>query len=298
MISKNLSIKREKTKIFFIFLLSASFTVSLFSQTQETQTYNLVTNSNTFGIGSSFILDPYLSPFEYSGWHVEYQNEHQQYISSKDTLFSIKNRFNFQLGEAKHPTRINSMLFFNGNYDLGFHYHWRPVYNLTFQFGGSWDMDLGGKYISRNVNNPFSLDLYSNLNASASTNYKFRVNFFNWFSQNFRAEYGVRTPLLGVMFVPEQGVSYYELFSLNNLKDAFHFSSIHNRRAILQYLNLDIPVRFTTFRIGFVQDFLQYKANDIIFHKNNLSVQVGCVVDFYVFRGTKNKLPKNFRSTY
>lgn len=282
--------------LFAVLLLSA--TLVSYAQNAENRTYNLITNSNSLGIGYSNILDPYLSPFEYKGQHLIYNTANQRFLTRKDTLVSRVHRFSFLLGNGKHPTNINSMLFFGGNYDFGIHYHWRPVHDLTFLFGGSVDAGLGGKYIARNVNNPFSLDLYGNLNVSASVNYKFNINFFNWFRQNFRVEYGVRTPLIGCMFVPRQGVSYYELFSLKNLTDAIHFTSIHNQRAILHYLNLDIPTRLTTFRIGLRQDNTQYRANDLVYHRNNFSITLGLVADFYAFEGTRNKPPKNFRSTY
>ncbi|MFV0471206.1 MAG: DUF3316 domain-containing protein [Paludibacteraceae bacterium] len=275
------------------------FPLSLYSQQDNHQKYNLITNSNTVGIGYSRILDPYLSPFEYSGSHIEYQNDKQRFLSSKDSIFSYQNTLNLIVGDAKHPTRINSMLFVNTNYDVSIHYRWRtPVDNLICLMGGSWDWNLGGKYISRNVNNPFSLDLYTNINGRISSNYKFEVDFFHLFKQNFRIEYGVKIPLAGIMFVPEQGVSYYELFSLRNLSNTFHFSSIHNRRGISHQLHLDIPLNITTFQIGMRQQFLQYKANNMVMHNNNISISIGCVVHLHVFRRSKNIPSENFRLSY
>ncbi len=282
----------------FLTVLLLIITLLSYAQNAENRTYNLITGSNTLGIGYSNILDPYLSPFEYKGQHLIYNTANQRFLTRKDTLLSRVHRFSFLLGNGKHPTNINSMLFFGGNYDFGIHYHWQPSHDLTFLFGGSVDIGLGGKYIARNVNNPFSMDLYTNLNASLSVNYKFDVNFFNWFRQDFRVEYSARTPLIGGMFVPRQGISYYELFSLKNVADAFHFTSIHNQRTILHYLNLDIPTRLTTFRIGLLQYNTQYRANDLVYHRNNFSVNLGWVFDFYVFEGSRNKPPKNFRSTY
>lgn len=274
------------------------FSFSLSAQDNDMKNYNLVTNSNTIGLGFVNILDPYLSPFEYSGNSIEYTGDYREYISTSDTTFSISSRFLVQLGKAKHPANINSMFFFNGNYEFGYYYHYRPEKNLTCLFGTSWDVDLGGKYIARNINNPFSLDLYTDLNLSISTNYKFKLQVFSIFSQDFRLEYGVKTPLVGCMFVPPQGKSYYQIFSLGDYTDVFHLSSLHNKRAFYQYFNLDVPLNFSTFRIGVKSDLLQYKANDVVYHSFNYSVNLGCVINFYVFEGIKNKAPKNFRSSY
>lgn len=288
----------RNNKILFSVLIYCVTSFGLHSQINETRNYNLTTSSNNVGIGSCNILDPYLSPYEYRGSSLNYFTDYQRFVFRNDSSISSKHELDIQLGSAKHPTRINSMMFANGSYDLAIYYRLKPIKNLTLQLGGSWSADLGGKYISRNVNNPFSLDLYTDVNFSLSANYKFNVNVFNWFSQSFRIEYGAKTPFAGCMFVPEQGASYYEIFSLKNLTDAFHFSSFHNKRNITQYFNLDVPVSFTTFRIGFRNELLQYKANDMVFHRNTFSVQLGWVTDLYVFQGTKNKPPKNFKSTY
>ena len=61
------------------------------------------------------------------------------------------------------------MLFFNTNYMYGISYHMRPSDKLMILAGGSWAIDLGGKYLGRNVNNPFSLDLFTEINATWTT---------------------------------------------------------------------------------------------------------------------------------
>ena len=287
-----------KYKILLISLILIVISFSSYSQENESKNYNLVSNVTTVGLGSSNILDPYLSPFEYNGTHLEFLTENRRYASLSDTILSLNNRLSVILGQAKHPAGLNTMMFFNGNYDLGFYRHYRPLTNLNCMLGGSWDVDLGGKYIARNVNNPFSLDLYTDVNFAFSANYTFKLKVFNWFTQNFRVEYGAKTPLAGCMFVPPQGASYYEIFSLGNFNDSFHFTSIHNKRAISQYFNLDIPLKFTTLRVGIKNDLMQYKANDIVYHNYNYTVNVGCVVDLYVFNGTKNTTSKNFRRAY
>ena len=294
----HLSTHTYKTKTLATGLMVIFGCLRLFSQIGETRNYNLTTNANSVGIGFSSIADPYLSPFEYIGMGVEYISESQKFYSQRDTLLSVNQTLSLNLGQAKHPTNINSMQYFGGNYDVGYHYNWRLLKNFTCLLGGSWDIYLGGKYIARNVNNPFSLDLSTHLNISLSANYRFNIQVFRWFNQDFRIEYGVKTPVSGCVFVPQQGESYYEIFSLSNYKDVFHFTAFHNERTIHQRINLDIPVKFTTFRIGLNHDFVQYKANDMVFHKNNLAVSIGWISSLYVFQGTKNKPPRNFRQSY
>jgi len=280
----------KKTSIIFLCIIIIPL---VYAQDSTVKNYPLVTSSKTFNIGSINVLDPYLSPYEYNGTRIGYMTDNRRFIRANDTTLSYTSRAILNISTADHPNKNNSMLMFEGYYNLGINYHIRPFEKFMVLIGGSWDVDLGGKYISRNVNNPFSLDLYTNINATAEVQYE-----FNFLKQNLRLQYGVQTPLIGYMFVPMQGASYYELFSLNNLSDAFHFSSLHNRRAWMQYFHLDIPLRMTTLRLGIQHDFLQYSANDMVFHKKGFNFSIGYIIDFYTFSGKKNKILDNFTSSY
>ena len=185
------------------------------------------------------------------------------------------------------------MLFFGINYSFGVNYHFRLKNQLMILAGGSWDIHAGGKYLARNVNNPFSLDLYTNLNAVAEIQYPFRL-----LKQDFTARYGAQTPLLGCMFVPMQGITYYELSMLKNLDTALHFSSPHNRHGWSHYLSLDIPLKFSTIQLNIQHEYLKYTANELVFKKNGLNFSVGTVVDLHVFSGKKRKYPANFIRSY
>lgn len=280
---------KSTTTLILVFIIC----LTVDAQDFAIRVYPLTTSVSTIQLGKTEILDPYLSPYEYSGTQIGLQQYTRRLFTGKDSILSYSNRTQLQIGSALHPSENNSMLFFNTNYTFGVNYHFRPSQKLMILVGGSWDIDLGGKYISRNINNPFSLDLYTNINVTAEAQYKFSL----W-KQHLKVQYGVQTPLIGCMFVPTLGVSYYELFSLNNMKDAFHFSSLHNRLAWSQYFNLHIPLNHITLCAGVQHDYLQYSANDLVFHKKNLSFQFGTVFDLYYFKGKKNKTPGNFRSSY
>lgn len=267
--------------------------LSLNAQNDGDQQYALTTSAFTVGLGSAKILDPYLSPFEYSGVQARIQNSARRFFNPENDKLSYTHKAFLDGGIAYHPSQNNSMMFFNTNYSYGVNYHFRPKDNLMLLAGGNWDINVGGKYLARNVNNPFSLDLYTNLNATAELQYLFKL----W-KQDFSLQYGAQSPFLGCMFVPMQGITYYELFVLNNLGTAFHFSSLHNRRAISHYLNLDIPLNFSTIRVSIQHDYLQYSANEMVFRKSGLNFAVGAVTDLYVFSGKKRKIPANFVRSY
>ena len=159
--------------------------------------------------------------------------------------------------------------------------------NSAFTFG-SGDAKILDPYLST-----FSYNGLTNMNATVEIQFVFIL----W-RQNLRVQYGTQTPILGGMFVPHQGATYYEVFMLSNLTNSFHFSSLHNKIGWHQYLNIDIPTKINTIRFSIAHDYLIYGANDMVFKNNRLTFFVGSVMDLYVFSGTKRKTPSNFIKTY
>ncbi|MHB9056287.1 MAG: DUF3316 domain-containing protein [Paludibacteraceae bacterium] len=267
--------------------------ISVNAQEFTAEKYALTTSSTTVGLGIVNMLDPYLSPYNYSGLQLKVQNKTRRFLNPENDKLSYSNHLLFEVGMGSHPSGNNSMQFFNTNYMFGMNYHMRPADNLIFLAGGSWDIDLGGKYLGRNVNNPFSLDLYTDINATAEVQYT-----FNLWKHDFRVQYGAVSPLIGCMFVPMQNATYYDIFILNNTQNTLHFSSLYNKRAWFHYLNLDIPFKSSTLRISLQHDYLKYSANEIVFRKNNVTLSVGTVVHLYTFKGKKDKIPAEFINSY
>lgn len=267
--------------------------ISVNAQEFTAEKYALTTSSTTVGLGIVNMLDPYLSPYNYSGLQLKVQNKTRRFLTPENDKLSYSNNLLFEVGMGSHPSGNNSMQFFNANYMFGMNYHMRPADNLIFLAGGSWDIDLGGKYLGRNVNNPFSLDLYTDINATAEVQYT-----FNLWKHDFRIQYGAVSPLIGCMFVPMQNATYYDIFVLNNTQNTLHFSSPYNKRAWFHYLNLDIPFKSNTLRISLQHDYLKYSANEIVFRKNNITLSIGTVVHLYTFKGKKDKIPVDFINSY
>ena len=280
--------KKSTILVIFLFIF-----VLIRAQQFTDEKYALTTTATSVGAGFITLLDPYLSPYEYKGFEMRIENKSRRFFNPDNDKLSYSHRMYLELGKGNHPSGKNSMLFFNTNYMYGLNYHMRPVENLMILAGGSWDIDLGGKYLGRNVNNPFSLDFFSDLNATAEIQYELDLK-----NRSIRIQYGAVCPVAGFMFVPMQNVSYYELFVLDNTKNAFHFSSVHNKRAWYQYLNLDIPFKSNTLRLSLQHDYQKYSANEVIYRKNAISLSVGAVMHLYTFRGNKDRIPTHFIHSY
>ncbi len=278
-------------KIFFVFLFGiAAFKIS--AQNPEEKKYLLTKNSNWTGLSSIELLDPYLSDISYSGLGLRYNHVSRQFVNAQNLNLSQQNQFSLTAGVALNPAITSAMFYFGTNFGYGMHYHFRPVENLVVLAGGIWDVDLGIKEISRNVNNPVNMDLATNLNISGVAIYKVSTP-----KHDLMLKWTIQTPVLGCMFVPGSGYSYYEMFDLGNLDNTFHFSSIHNKRGLNQTFTVDVPFKNSTWQFGLSFFSLKYKANNLVFRRNEVSILAGTTFDAISFSGKKKHAPANFIST-
>lgn len=103
------------------------------------------------------------------------------------------------------------------------------------------------------------------------------------------ARYQANLPLMGVMFSPEYGQSYYEIFELGHGGNNVVFTSLHNQPSLRQFLTLDFPLGNINMRAGYVCDIQQAKANGLKSHTWSHIFMLGFVKNFYLLKG-KNKV--------
>ncbi len=268
------------------------FVANLFSQTSEDKKYSLVSATENASISFLDILDPYLSPFTYSGLGVSYEHAEHKFFNPENAKFSMQGKWNALLGLGFNPANTAAMTYMDGAYSWGAFYHYRPLKNWQILAGATTDAQLGVKSLSRNVNNPVNVDLAVNLNLAGKARYDFNI-----FRQPVRLNYEIETSILGCMFVPLAGASYYEMFELWNLNNAIHFSSLHNKLGLKSALSLDVFLRRSTIQVGFASHSLLYEANNMVFKQNLLAFNIGYKYDFYIFKGRKNPAPANFMNS-
>ena len=274
-------------KRLFYFLLLLFFGLKLSAQ-QDDVKYTLRTSNASFGLSTMNITDNYISPLPYNGAGLKIMAENGRLYSPYTENLSVANRYKIDAATLSNPAQTASMMFLSLNFAWGMHYHFRPVKNLQILTGGLWNADFGFKYNTRNVNNPFNMDLSANLNLSAIAIYDTSL-----FKRRFRLKAQLETPWIGCMFVPEQGASYYEIFSLGASGKFVHFSSFHNKQALCQTYSVEVPFVNSLWRIGFAGENSKHTANDMVFKKNNFTLFLGYTHVFSRFT-RKNPAPKNF----
>ena len=278
----------KKGQILLLFLV-LSLVVS--AQRSEEKSYLLTSKTNSFSLSTLSFLDPYLSPTTYSGIGLGYNREARRFLNNTDTRYSTLSRLRLGAGIALNPEITSDLLYLGANYGWGIEYRLKPLDRLKLQVGGFWDVDFGLKNLERNINNPVNLDMATNLNLTGLATYDIPLR-----RKTLKLKLSLQTPLIGYMFVPKAGASYYEMFELGNLTDAFHFSSLHNKRGLLGTFSVDVPFNHSVWNFGLRMNELKYTANNLVFDRSEFSLLIGTTFDVINFAGRKNKAPKNFIS--
>ena len=97
-----------------------------------------------------------------------------------------------------------------------------------------------------------------------------------------KASYEVGIPLMGFMFSPNYGQSYYEIFNRGNYDHNVVFTHPVNAPSLRQMLAIDATFGRTTLRIGYLGDIRQSKVNDIKAHTYTHAFVLGFTRKFSV----------------
>lgn len=275
----------------FVFTLMSLFLICQTMQSQEKdslQFNQFVMRSTLYGVGYTQILDTYLSPSEYSGIEGRILHERMRMTKLLNGKVSTQSLLQANISYTENQSQSGNEIAGLVNWSYGLHYHFRINDQLRILAGGLGELNGGFIYNTRNSNNPAQAKAYINLTASAMAIYKFRIK-----NLPFTLRYQINAPFLGVMFSPNYQQSYYEIFTLGNHKGIINFTSVHNQPSMRQLLTLDIPVSWTTLRIGYVGDFQQSKVNNLRCHTYSHAFMIGFVKNFYLIKRKDNLQDKS-----
>lgn len=248
------------------------------AQTDTLPDNRIIDKCHLFGIGATNVLDTYLSPENYTGLEIRALSETTRYTKL------AKGRISFM---TMSMGNISFLDYRNGNgseiaglysYDLGWHYNWTLCDGrLRLQAGGLMDFNIGFIYNTRNSNNPAQAKLYLNLTPSFLATYKLRL----W-NRPFSVRYMLNVPIAGIMFSPNYGQSYYEIFSEGNYDHNAVATYLGNAPSLRQMLTLDFNIGRSTFRVGYMNDIQQSRVNNLKSHTWSHLLMVGFVKHFKV----------------
>ncbi len=262
-----------------LFVVMAIFYLPVSAQRDTIEARNITTTSNMFGIGGVNILDTYISPEKYRGAELRFISITEKRRPNNKLSYQRL----FQINASIPHNRVENAHFLAGmiNYSWGLHYNLDLLEDqqLNIKLGGLLDGNFGGLYSTRSSNNPGQLKAYINITPSIIASYDFQL-----LGRTFSARYGVDVPLLGVMFSPHYGQSYYEIFSKGETDHNIIFTTIGCAPSLRQMLTIDVPIGEVTLRVGYLGDLQQAKVNGIKSHSWSNVFMIGYVKRFKISR--------------
>ncbi|WP_373174619.1 DUF3316 domain-containing protein [Prevotella merdae] len=248
------------------------------------------TNALMIGVGYTNILDTYLSPEKYRGTNFTFLSHTRRENDSTAWV----NQFQHEGNVAYADNRSGNGGEMAGNYTFRYSllHKWtislwrRPLRMLA---GGTAAANIGFVYNTRNGNNPANARLSLNIEPTIGFDYPIgRASHTRGISMHpgacahfpFILHYEASAPLFGLMFSPNYGQSYYEIFNRGNYDHNCVPTTFGSTPSFRQMLTLDLRLAHTTWRIGYMGNYEQSHVNNIKTHTYTHSIVIGVIKRF------------------
>lgn len=244
-----------------LFCLLALLTLAHLPLSAQSDSAKIITSSRMIGVGGTNILDTYLSAEHFKGVGISFVATVERKRPQRRWSTLMEHEANLSYVHD----RANSRKELEGAYN----FYWGKFYNwslfdhrLTLQAGALGNATLGFIYNTSNSNNPAQARFHLNIMPTGIASYKFTL-----FHKPMMVRYELNLPLAGVMFSPNYGQSYYEIFNRGNYDHNVVFTTFATAPEWRQMLTLDANLTGKwTLRIGYLGNYQQYKVNQLKQH--------------------------------
>ncbi|MBR6036123.1 MAG: DUF3316 domain-containing protein [Bacteroidaceae bacterium] len=239
-----------------------------------------VLHSSMIGMGSSNVLDTYLSSYNYTGKDYRIQRETMRMTNLWKGRVSNQSLIDLNVDFNKNHAR-NIKEYAGGiRYSQGWFYNFmngntvnpveRSASRFNFAAGLAASGYLGVVYIDRSGNNPAQAkaDLMIDVSGLATYDLVIAKHHYLW-------RYQVSFPLMGIAFSPNYGQSYYEAFVAKHYDHNVVFAYPGNMPSMRHKLTLDIPIKRYTLRVGYVAQINQSIFNHLKYHSYSHDFMIG-----------------------
>ncbi len=232
---------------------------------------NAQNRTHMLGIGTSRVLDTYLTPEHFSGTGFTYLFVRDN--APSDTLRRWTNTYQHEMDFSNTEDRSGNTGLIEGTY----HFYWARYYNiapvkdLRLQVGAAANASIGFLYNMTSSNNPAQARASLNLMPSATATYQFRIH-----KQRFTARYELNLPLVGLMFSPNYGQSYYEIFQLGNYDHNVVPTTFVSAPTFRQMATIDWHYSaHWALRVGYLGNYQQSRVNNLKNHIYSHRLMIG-----------------------
>jgi hypothetical protein len=232
------------------------------------------------GVGSSNVLDTYLSSYNYKGTDFRIQRETMRMTNLWGGRVANQSLIDFNVDINKNHARNLDEYAGGIRYSQGWYYNFmggnvvnpveRSHSRFNFAVGLSASGYLGAIYINRSGNNPAQAkaDLMIDVGGLATYDMVIAKHHYLW-------RYQVAFPFIGMAFSPNYGQSYYEAFVAEHYDHNVVFAYPGNMPSMRHKLTLDIPIKRYTLRVGYVAQFHQSMFNHLKYHSYTHDFMIG-----------------------
>ena len=269
----------KKTNKILKSVLAACLALSCYSaQAQDSvKVGKIITNTRMLGVGYADVLDTYITPQKYTGTDFRYISHTVRRAPGSNWSCQLvhEGQFTYTHNRANNADDMGGAYRFS----YGMHRHYTFFDNsLEVKVGGEAALRAGFLYNTRGGNNPAQAQLGIDLAPSVAAAYTLYTN--KGYPFTFRYEFSV--PLVGVMFSPNYGQSYYEIFSEGDYDHNVVPTTIFSAPSFRHMLTLDFNLLKTTFRVGYLGDYRGAEVNDLKYHGYSSMFVIGFVKKFQI----------------
>ena len=248
-------------------------------QQQPQKQHPIRENALMLGVGYTNILDTYLSPEKYRGTDVRFISHTRRENDSARFVHQLLHEGNIAFADNRSGNGGEIA----GGYTFGYSLlrKWQmPVGScgLRLLAGGTAELSAGFLYNTRGSNNPAQARFALQLKPTVAADFDFRL--FKRQKRPFTLHYEASAPLCGLMFSPNYGQSYYEIFSRGNYDHNCVPTTVASTPSLRQMLTLDFRALHTTWRIGYLGDWRQANVNNLKQHTYTHALVIGIVRRF------------------
>lgn len=245
---------------------------SMAQEADSLMSARISTSSLMIGMGPTKMLDTYLSQEHFSGTGLTFLASTERERPGKHWTTLMEHQAN--VARADDRSGDNDEIQGDYTFFLGRLRSWQLMDgHLTLEAGGMASANIGFIYNTSNGNNPAQARLSLHLMPAGAATYR-----FNLLGRRMALRYEVEMALVGLMFSPNYGQSYYEIFSRGNYDHNIVPTTIVSAPTMRHQLMLDVNISCRhTLRLGYLADLQQAHVNNLKSHIYSNRFMIGIV---------------------